>query len=280
LKENATDRRIFRSLSHPLHLWLSLRPKIKELTKIKVGAVSYLNTKPLLYGIKRHAVMHQIDLMESYPAEIARSLIDGKLDLGLVPVAVIPKLKEHHIITDYCIGANGEVASVCIFSEVSLEEVKKVYLDYQSRTSVRLAQILLKEYWKVEVELIDAIGEDYIDSIKGTAAGVVIGDRALALRQKANYIYDLGTAWKAHTGLPFVFAAWISNKQLPEDFVQSFNDANQFGLNHIDELVENEPYRHFDLSSYFKKFISYELSLEKLKGLELFLSKIKEYKLA
>jgi chorismate dehydratase len=128
-----------------------LRPKIKELTKIKVGAVSYLNTKPLLYGIKRHAVMHQIDLMESYPAEIARALIDGKLDLGLVPVAVIPKLKEHHIITDYCIGANGEVASVCIFSKVPLDEVKKVYLDYQSRTSVRLAQILLKEYWKVEL---------------------------------------------------------------------------------------------------------------------------------
>ena len=263
-----------------MHQWLSLRPKIKELTKIKVGAVSYLNTKPLLYGIKRHAVMHQIDLMESYPAEIARALIDGKLDLGLVPVAVIPKLKEHHIITDYCIGANGEVASVCIFSKVPLDEVKKVYLDYQSRTSVRLAQILLKEYWKVEVELIDATGEDYINSIKGTAAGVVIGDRALALRQKANYIYDLGTAWKAHTGLPFVFAAWISNKQLPKDFIQSFNDANQSGLNHIDELVAHEPYRHFDLSSYFKKFISYELSMEKRKGLELFLSKIKEYKLA
>ena len=224
--------------------------------------------------------MHQIDLMESYPAEIARSLIDGKLDLGLVPVAVIPKLKEHHIITDYCIGANGEVASVCIFSEVPLDEVKKVYLDYQSRTSVRLAQILLKEYWKVGVELIDATGEDYINSIKGTAAGVVIGDRALALRQKANYIYDLGAAWKAHTGLPFVFAAWISNTQLSKDFIKSFNDANQFGLNHIDELVAHEPYSHFDLSSYFKKFISYELSMEKRKGLELFLSKIKEYKLA
>ena len=97
---------------------LSLRPKLNHLKKIKVGAVSYLNTKPLLYGIKHHPVFQQMELIEDYPSHIAQLLIDDKIDLGLIPVAVIPALKEYHIITDYCIGANGAVASVCLFSQV------------------------------------------------------------------------------------------------------------------------------------------------------------------
>ncbi|MEP7319377.1 MAG: MqnA/MqnD/SBP family protein, partial [Panacibacter sp.] len=119
--------------------------------KIKVGAVSYLNTKPLLYGIKRWPeLMEQIELVEDYPSNIAAMLVEGTIDMGLVPVAVIPRLKEWHIITDYCIGADGDVASVCLFSEVPMEKIEKVLLDYQSKTSVNLAKILLKAYWKIE----------------------------------------------------------------------------------------------------------------------------------
>ena len=120
--------------------------------KIRVGAVSYLNTKPLLYGIRKHKVSQQIELIEDYPSRIAQLLIDDKIDVGLIPVAAILRLKEHHIITNYCIGSDGPVASVCIFSEVPIEEVKNIYLDYQSKTSVSLARILIKEYWKKEVE--------------------------------------------------------------------------------------------------------------------------------
>ncbi len=98
--------------------------------------------------------------------------------MGLVPVAVIPQLPESRIITDYCIGCNGPVASVCIFSNVPMEQVKRVYLDYQSRTSVQLAKILLKEYWKSEAELVETKGDEYLSQIEGTTAGLVIGDRA------------------------------------------------------------------------------------------------------
>jgi chorismate dehydratase len=104
------------------------------LKKIKVGAVSYLNTKPLLYGVKRSGLMDKIELIEEYPAKIAQMLLDNQIDVGLVPVAIIPKLKEAYIITDFCIGAEGEVASVCLFSEVPVEEIETVILDYQSRT--------------------------------------------------------------------------------------------------------------------------------------------------
>lgn len=243
--------------------------------KIKVAAVSYLNTKPLLYGIKRHEVLKKIDLIVDYPAKIAQMLVDGEVDLGLIPVAIIPRLKEWHIVTDYCIGADGNVASVCIFSEVPVWEIKKVYLDYQSRTSVRLAQVLLKEYWKADVEFVAASGEDYRNEIKGTTAGVVIGDRALEQRTRSKYIYDLAGAWKQHTGLPFVFAAWIANKELPPDFIKAFNEANAIGLSNIDDVVNELHFPVYDLKTYFTKNIDYNLDDEKQKGLQLFLDKLK-----
>ena len=232
-----------------------------------MAAVSYLNTKPML---------NDMELIEDYPAKIAQLLIDGEVDMGLVPVAVTTRLKEWHIASDYCIGAEGEVASVCIFSEVPIENIETLYLDYQSRTSVRLAQVLLKEFWKKEVQIIDAAGEDFRSEIKGTTAGVVIGDRALEQRQKSKYIYDLATAWIDHTGLPFVFAAWISNKPLPQTFINAFNEANALGISQVDEVVTQVHFEAYDMKKYFSENISYELTPKKRKGMELFLQKIKE----
>ncbi|MEO7530573.1 MAG: menaquinone biosynthesis protein [Sediminibacterium sp.] len=237
--------------------------------RIRVGAVSYLNTKPLLYGLKRSGLMDRIELVEAYPARIAAMLLNDEIDIGLVPVAIIPLLKESHIITDYCISADGEVASVALFSEVPIQEVKRVLLDYQSRTSVNLARILLKEYWKKEVVLEDA-KEDFRSLITGTTAGVVIGDRALEQRQVSAYSYDLGSAWKMHTGLPSVFAAWVANKPLGEDFEDAFNRANAYGVTHIDEVVNEIDYETYDLKKYYKQNISYQLTDEKKKGLKLF----------
>jgi chorismate dehydratase len=245
-----------------------------EKEKIRVAAVSYLNTKPLLYGINRHEIMNEISLVEDYPAKIAQMLLDDEVDMGLIPVAVIPKLKEHHIVGDYCIGSDGEVASVCIFSDQPIEKLTKIYLDYQSRTSVMLARVLLKEYWKSEAEIVYAKGEEYRDDIRGTTGGLVIGDRALQQRSRSKYIYDLGEAWKKHTGLPFVFAAWVSNKKLPEEFERKFNNANQLGIENIPALLETLEYSEFSLEDYFTKYIDYRLDDKKREGLKLFLSKL------
>ena len=251
--------------------------KLAELDKrIRVGAVSYLNTRPLLFGVKRSGLMNRIDLIEEYPSRIAAMLLNDEIDVGLVPVAIIPHLKEAHIITDYCIGALGEVASVAIFSEVPIEQVTKVLLDYQSRTSVNLAKILLKEYWQKEVVLENA-KEDFRSEIKGTTAGIVIGDRALEQRKISAYTYDLAAAWKAHTGLPFVFAAWVANKPLGEDFEDAFNRANGYGVSHIAEVVAEIDYPVYDLIKYYTKNISYQLDEEKRKGLALFLEKLRQF---
>jgi chorismate dehydratase len=238
--------------------------------KIRVGAVSYLNTKPLLYGIERSALMEQIELIIDYPASIAAMLLNDEIDMGLVPVAVIPRLKEAYINGNYCIGSNGPVASVCLFSETPIDKIERLLLDYQSRSSVALAKVLLKEYWKIKPELVDG-GKDYREHIKGTTAGIVIGDRALEQRRLSPYIYDLGEAWKQMTGLPFVFAAWVSNKPIDPEFIRQFDAANQVGIDHIDMVVAENPYTIFSLHDYYTKHLNYHLDAEKRKGLDKFL---------
>jgi len=238
--------------------------------KVKVAAVSYLNTKPLLYGFRNHPVMDMMELSMDYPAKIAQQLIDGEVDVALVPVAIIPKLKEYHIIADYCIGAEGPVASVCLYSEVPLHDIKRIYLDYQSRTSVALLKVLVKEYWKLDVEFVATNG-DYEANIKGTDAGLVIGDRALKQRHISPFIYDLAEHWMRFTSLPFVFAAWISNKPLPEAFTSAFNNATGIGISNIPAVVAENPYDVYDLTTYYVQNISYPLTPAKRQGMQKFL---------
>ena len=237
---------------------------------VKVAAVSYLNTKPLLYGLTHHPVARKILLSLDYPSKIADQLIRGDVDLALVPVAILPRLRSYQIVGDYCIGADGPVASVGLFSEVPLDQIRQVYLDYQSRTSVALLKLLCAGFWKINPGFLETDGE-FPNRIRGTDAGLLIGDRALAQRTRSPYCYDLGEAWKSFTGLPFVFAAWISTRVLPLDFVQAFNAANQLGLEHIEEVVRENPCPWIDLNTYFTRHISYLLTPEKRKGLEKFL---------
>lgn len=250
--------------------------KLNELDrKIRVGAVSYLNTKPFLYGIQNSPVFDEISLVTEHPAVIADMLLNNEIDIGLVPVAIIPSMKEYHINTSFCIGSDGPVASVCLFSKVPLQEIRTVLLDYQSRTSVVLAKILFDQLWK-QKPAFESAGPDFIHRIGGTIAAVVIGDRALRLRSVFENIYDLGEAWKQLTGLPFVFAAWISNKALDRGWVERFNQANAFGVQNSLLVAKQSADIGFDLEKYYTCYLSYKLDDEKLKGLHLFLSMIKK----
>ena len=242
----------------------------------RIGAVSYLNTRPLLLGMEHTPFKDRIELIKSYPAQIAQELLNGTIDIGLVPVAIIPLLTNPQIVSKYVIGTEGEVASVALFSQVPMEQIERVYLDYQSRTSVALAKVLLAQYWNKNVEFIAAT-EGYIDQISGTTAGVIIGDRALASLDQFDHIYDLGLTWKQHTGLPFVFAAWVANKPIPADFMEAFDLANGYGLSHLDEVIALIPASEqvYDLHKYYTQNISYDLTQEKREGLEKFLEALK-----
>lgn len=241
--------------------------------KIRVAAVSYLNTKPLIYGFEKGMMKDEIELVTDFPASIADMLINDEVDISLVPVATIPFLKEYHIITDYCIGTKREVASVCLFSDVPIKEIKAILLDYQSRSSVGLLKVLIKDFWKIDVELIIA-DEGYEDKIMETTAGLVIGDRAFIQRTKRKYIYDLGIAWNEMTRLPFVFAAWIANKKLPQNFITNFNAATAEGFKHLPEIISANPYLHYDLEKYYTENISFNLDDNKRRGLEEYLRRL------
>ena len=239
--------------------------------KIRVGIVNYLNTKPLIYGLQKEPVNKMIELIGAYPAKLAQMLIDDEIDIGLIPVAAIPQLPSYHIVGNYCIGAEGEIASVCLFSEVPMHEIKKVYLDYQSRSSVALLKWLMKESWGIDPEIIESDNESYRQEIKGTTAGLVIGDRALEQRKISTFIYDLGSEWRSITGLPFVFAAWVSTRPLPDGFIKIFDEANELGLNHIEEIIDNTPFELYDLKKYFTIHLSYRLDARKREGMQRFL---------
>ena len=234
--------------------------------------VSYLNTRPLLLGMEQSPFKERIELMKAYPAQIAQALLDDTIDIGLVPVAVMPLLKHPQLVSKYVIGTEGEVASVALFSQVPMDQIEKVYLDYQSRTSVALAKILFKQFWTKEVEFLNAT-EGYINQIHGNTAGIIIGDRALVNLDKFEHIYDLGLAWKAYSGLPFVFAAWVANKPIPLEFMEAFDAANGYGLSHLEDVIALIPANEqvYDLHKYYTENISYELTPEKKAGLDKFL---------
>ena len=238
--------------------------------KIRAGAVNYLNTKPLIYGFKHGELENEVDLVLDYPSKIAAMLLNDEIDVGLVPVAIIPEMKQHYIISDYCIGCDGEAGSVCLFSEVPLDKIEKILLDYQSKTSVDLLKILIKQYWKIDPVLITT-SEDYRKDITDTTAGLIIGDRALEQRRISKYRYDLGLEWKKFTGLPFVFAAWISNKELDPSFITAFNKASSAGIQQIDKVVLENPYEQFDLRSYYTSYMNYYFDGNAKKGLTHFL---------
>jgi chorismate dehydratase len=240
--------------------------------KIRVGIVNYLNTKPLLYGLQLPPISRKIELIGAYPAKLAGMLKNDEIDVGLIPVAAIPQLPSWHIAGNYCIAAEGEIASVCLFSEVPMNEIETIWLDYQSRSSVGLLKWLIREYWGISPRLIQATDDSYRKEIKGKTAGLVIGDRALEQRKLSTYIYDLGSEWRAITGLPFVFAAWVSTRPLPEDFIEEFDKANGLGLNHIDEIVAATAFDLYDLKKYYKLHLSYRLDDRKRQGMDMFMA--------
>jgi chorismate dehydratase len=249
--------------------------------KIKVAAVSYLNTKPFLYGLTRSPLISSMDLELEQPSMIAKQLLNGEIDLGLVPVAIIPRLRESHIISDFGITCDGEVSSVVICSQVPLNEAEKLFLDYQSRTSSALAQLLVKEYWKANPRIVQA-SPGYEKQIMGKYAGLFIGDRALKLKERYDYCYDLGEAWKKFTGMPFVFACWVANKKPDDLFLKSFNEALEFGVSHLDEVIaEQQPlYPDVNVRDYLSLKIQYALNEEKKQALNYFLQLIEKQQFA
>ncbi|MCF6183776.1 MAG: menaquinone biosynthesis protein [Bacteroidales bacterium] len=251
--------------------------------KIKISAVSYLNTLPFIYGIENDkSLMLQIDLQKDIPSVCADKLLNDEVDIGLIPVAEISKLQNPQIISNYCLGAVGKVDTVSLFCHVPIKNIKRILLDYQSRTSVRLTKILVGNYFNINPEYVSAEA-GYEDDIDNQTAALIIGDRVFKYQNKFEYIYDLSEIWLKYTSYPFVFAVWAANKKLNDRFVKDFNNALKTGLMNIDAAISDYKKEfnnsEIDLKKYLTKSISYSLDVEKRKGMQLFLDKIKELKI-
>lgn len=245
---------------------------------INISLVSYLNSTPFLYGLQHYKLLNTIKISLDSPAICAQKLIDNTVDIGLVPVAILGQLNEYYIISDYCIGAKGKVDSVMLYSHVKLNEIEKILLDYQSKTSVTLVKIIAERLWNINPVWENAT-ENFETKISGSTAAVIIGDRTFGIENKYPYAYDLSEEWEKLTGLPFVFACWVANKKLPDDFLKEFNTALQFGINNrpalIKELTKKSSYST-NIDVYLNERIKYNFDDEKKKAMNLFLEYVSE----
>jgi chorismate dehydratase len=243
--------------------------------KIRISAVRYANTYPFIFGLTEYGFNKKAVLETDHPADCALKLINGRSDLGLMPVAAIPLLKEARIIGDYCIGANGKVRTVQIMSNTPFEDVKTVYLDYRSRSSARLIKVIAASFWKREFKWVDTTSGFNFEMIGNEEAVVLIGDQCFEFEGKYLFKCDLSEEWKKYTGLPFVFACWVANKPLPDEFTEDFNNALSYGVNNIDLVVERfcktGAIRGTDLRKYLTENIDFILDTNKRKAMDLFL---------
>lgn len=239
---------------------------------IRVSAISYLNTIPFVYGLQNHPVSKYIDLEFSTPAESAQKLSNGLTDISIVPTGAIPEIKNNLIFSDFCIGAEGRVASVLLCSGVPIEQVTKVYLDKESRTSVLLTKLLAQRFWKISPEYVTYNFSQSEPDVNNSY--LLIGDKALMRGGDFKYVYDLAEEWIKFTNLPFVFACWTANRDLDPSFVREFNDALKLGVENIDKAIDkysNGFNKEYALK-YLAENVSFNLSADKRKGLAEFWS--------
>jgi chorismate dehydratase len=248
--------------------------------KIRISAVKYANTYPFIYGLTESGFDKRVILETDHPADCSAKLISGRVDIGLIPVATLPLLNEYYIISDFCIGANGNVRTVMLLSNSNFEDIQNIYLDYRSRSSVNLTKILAINSWKKEFKWISTSkGFDFIN-IGRNEAVVLIGDQCFEYEKSFRYKIDLSGEWKKYSGLPFVFACWTANKKLDSGFIKDFNEVLQIGVNNIDAVVEkfgkSGTIKGNDLKIYLTQNIEFNFDDKKKKALKIFLELLKK----
>jgi len=207
------------------------------LPKLRVGIVNYLNSKPLAWGfLKGH---HSALFTPSYhsPALVARLLEQGGLDIGLIPSIEVQRIPGLTVLPDLCIAADREVRSVLLVARTPVEEIRRVAVDHNSRTSAALVQILLAERYGLAPEYVTA-RPDVERMLADCEAALLIGDPALKVRRDRYLILDLAAEWKTLTGLPFVFAVWAVRPEVDfPDLAFYFKSSLRYGLGSLDILV-------------------------------------------
>ena len=247
-------------------------------SRVKVGAVSFLNTKPMIYPLSEDPQFpgsEAIKLSAAVPSRLAIELKDGELDVGLIPIIEYFRAdSEYRIIRDISICSRGPVLSIQLFSRVPIPEIRHAALDTSSRSSRALVQIILAEKYNLHPEFHSC--PPTIDPQEAdTDAVLLIGDAALRQLGATDYALDLGAEWSALTGLPFVYACWVARGDVELGQVpQTLFNAKEDGIKRIPEIVRIESQRlGFPESlcrDYLTNHIFYELGDSEIAGLKTF----------
>jgi chorismate dehydratase len=239
---------------------------------LRIGAVNYLNTKPLIYGLERLAPSCEIVL--DYPSRLADQLAAGQLDVALIPSIEFFQDPSYTIVSDACIGCRGPVLSVKLFSRVPVENIRTLALDEGSRTSVALVRILLGERFGIEPELVPLpLGATLADT--SCDAALLIGDRAMRAAEPCAEIWDLGDEWCRWAELPFVFAMWTARAGTDlRGIEQALAEARDEGLANLHEIARREAaplgLTQPECVSYLRDNLYFYLGERELRGLDLF----------
>ena len=244
-------------------------------SKVRISAVKYANTYPFMYGLTESGFDRKVILTADHPAECAKKLISGKVDIGLIPVAALPLVKEYRIITDYCLGAYGKVRTVMLLSNCPFEEIETINLDYRSKSSVNLARILAMNFWKREFSWKSTSEQFDFCNIPEYEAIVLIGDQCFQYEKCFTSRIDLAEEWYKFTGLPFAFACWTANRELDSGFLEEFNEVLGTGVRNIPAVVEKYGnagvIRGEELRAYLTINMNFDLNEDKRKAIKLFL---------
>ena len=251
------------------------------MTLVRVAAVSYLNTVPFIYGIRHAGNDLRAELLLSPPAGCAEAIATGKADIALIPVAEIPEIPNIHLIGNHCISAVRKVRTVVLMSVSPLEEIKTIYLDPHSRTSVNLVRMLVDERWNLDVEWRPLIDFSEVRPEAGVGY-TLIGDKVFGYEAMFPYKYDLAEAWNEWIRLPFVFAAWVARDGVDPTAIAQLEEALQYGVEHIPEAVAEDQAdrdRHIDYDtavSYLTNNIQFDLDYLKRVSLDIFWEKLRD----
>ena len=245
---------------------------------LRIGAVAYLNTKPLIEGLVE--LLPDSNLLLETPSRLACLMKAGKLDVGLIPVVEYIRAKNYSMVPGLGITSCGPVESVLLLTRFGLPQLKILALDEGSRTSSALTKIMLAEKHKIYPEIVNypmsaTTVSSLVDGI------LLIGDRAMSMHpSNFNIEWDLGDEWTKETGLPFVYAVWAIRPglQLSNSQIESFHLAYQQGISSLTEIASRESKKHgcseAFIVEYLTKKIGFTVGENELEGLELFRQKL------
>jgi len=260
------------------------------MTRVRLGAVGYLNARPLVYELER---LPRFDVRYDTPSECARLLHEGATDLGLIPSIEYLRGGPYRIVPDIAIASDGPVASVALYTTKSVDEIRSIAMDTSSRTSVALTQVLCARHFKIAPAFVH-LGPDLTVMLSRCDAGLIIGDAALLLdhtkvRLKADATtalpgvrlqpdlqkIDLGELWKSMTGLPFVYAFWAGRPAvLTAEDVTALQQARDAGEAQPERIAQayfaSAPEHHALGAQYLRDNIKYHLGDAERAGLETF----------